>query len=167
MAERSEVGRGRSRGRKHVVRRYHRGTDLFRRYAPPSHLVRDGTRRVSAGRARFRFEGEGFWRPCGWRSMSLKGKASSRSCLSSTHAQRRGFMPRKFLDNGLGRHSLSGQANPAQRRVARWRRMPAQGPHCQGNRGINPRHSLLHLLDNLAGLVARGRKSLRIASIQG
>ncbi len=34
--------------------------------------------------------------------------------------------------------------------MARWRRMPAQGPHCQGNRGINPRHSLLHLLDNLA-----------------
>jgi hypothetical protein len=59
-------------------------------------------------------------------------------------------MPRKFLDNGLGRHSLSGHANPAQRRVARWRRMPALRPHCQGNRGINPRHSLLHLLDNLA-----------------
>ena len=54
------------------------------------------------------------------------------------------------LTMGLGRHSLCGQANPAQRRVARWRRMPAQGSHCQGNRGINPRHSLLHLLDNLA-----------------
>ena len=51
---------------------------------------------------------------------------------------RRGFMPRKSLDGGLGGCSLGGHANPVKSGVARWRRTPAQGTRRQGNRGINP-----------------------------
>ena len=46
-------------------------------------------------------------------------------------------MPRKALDNGLGRHSLFGRPTLRSAGVARWPRMPAQRPHCQGHRGIN------------------------------
>ena len=55
------------------------------------------------------------------------------------------LMPRKALDNGLGRHSLWRQANPncpqalpaEARGEARWHRMPAQRTRCQGHLGIN------------------------------